>query len=156
MNRAFEAVIDSPLGMLGIKLIDDRLAELHFLASDASEFSSDSLAVKKIITELGNYFTDAKHVFDVPYVLSGTALQRKIWQVISKIPVGTTISYGEVAKKLGTGPRVIGNACRSNPIPIVIPCHRIVASNGDLCGYCGFTKGLSLNNKKWLLEHEKS
>ncbi len=86
--------------------------------------------------------------------LKGTAFQKRVWQALCNIPPGTTKTYGELAKELHTSPRAIGNACRKNPLPIIIPCHRVVAKN-SLGGYAGARTGELIEFKKWLLENEK-
>ncbi|MBT8127262.1 MAG: methylated-DNA--[protein]-cysteine S-methyltransferase, partial [Gammaproteobacteria bacterium] len=101
------------------------------------------------------YLDNAETVpsFDLPCALQGTPFQQKVWNELKKIPCGTVITYGELANKLGTSARAIGNACRKNPIPLVIPCHRVVAANG-IGGYSGDTNGAWLRIKSWLLRHE--
>ncbi len=82
----------------------------------------------------------------------GTAHQQRVWQAISAIPFGQTRSYGEIAVELGSGPRAVGTACGRNPIILLIPCHRVLGSNGALGGYSGFE---GLKTKQWLLDHEQ-
>ncbi len=83
----------------------------------------------------------------------GTVFQRRVWQVLLNIPPGQTRTYGELARELGSSPRAVGGACRRNPIPLLIPCHRVVAANGD-GGFAGHTSGRWMDIKRWLLEHE--
>jgi len=104
--------------------------------------------------QIAQYFKNPRFKFTVAYELHGTPLQIKIWQALTKIPVGKTVTYNDLAKQLGTSPRVIGNACRNNPLPIIIPCHRAVATNGN-GGFCGTTSGKMLELKQWLLAHEQ-
>lgn len=87
--------------------------------------------------------------------LKGTEFQKRVWRALCAIPPGTTKTYGELAKQLNTSPRAIGNACRKNPLPIIIPCHRVVAKN-SLGGYAGARIGNLLEIKKWLLRYEKT
>jgi methylated-DNA-[protein]-cysteine S-methyltransferase len=84
---------------------------------------------------------------------AGTPFQRRVWQRLSAIPAGETLTYGALARELGTSARAVGGACRTNPIPLVIPCHRVVATNG-LGGYSGERGGDWLAKKRWLLAHE--
>lgn len=103
--------------------------------------------------QLDAYFRNGSTRFDLPVELEGTGFQRKVWDALRDIPSGRTVTYGELARKLGTSARAVGGACRSNPCPIVVPCHRVVATNG-LGGFAGDTSGRKLDVKRWLLRHE--
>jgi methylated-DNA-[protein]-cysteine S-methyltransferase len=107
---------------------------------------------QRVYAQLQAYFADASSPLDIAvrYSEYSTAFQRKVWRALQKIPRGQVVTYGELAAQLGTNPRAVGNACGANPLPIIIPCHRVVAKNG-LGGYMG-KKGL--NYKRWLLQHE--
>jgi len=87
--------------------------------------------------QLDAYFEGRLKEFDLPLAPMGTAFQKKVWQAMSRIPFGATRTYGDLAGELGTSPRALGGACGRNPIPIIIPCHRILGSNGGLGGYSG-------------------
>lgn len=87
--------------------------------------------------QLDAYFEGRLKEFDLPLAPMGTAFQKKVWQAMSRIPFGATRTYGDLADELGTSPRALGGACGRNPIPIIIPCHRILGSNGGLGGYSG-------------------
>ena len=144
----------SPIGTLYLTLFEDSLFELAY-ETDQPERFSDHLPAGSIHRWLDRYFATANSS-DVPSLkMRGTAFQRKVWQAMLDIPAGRTKSYGEIARVLGTAPRAVGQACRSNHLPIVIPCHRIVAS-GSIVGYEGSTSGHRLERKSWLLEHEKN
>lgn len=101
------------------------------------------------------YAADGRHVFSLPLTLEGTVFQRRVWQALCEIPAGTVLSYGELARRLNTSSRAVGNACRANPLPIVVPCHRVVAAHG-LGGYAGAVAGAPLALKRKLLLHESS
>jgi methylated-DNA-[protein]-cysteine S-methyltransferase len=88
-----------------------------------------------------------------PLAPEGTPFQRRVWKELQRIPPGARLTYGELAERLKTAPRTVGGACRANPIPLLIPCHRVVAANGD-GGFAGHTRGHWLEIKRWLLEHE--
>jgi methylated-DNA-[protein]-cysteine S-methyltransferase len=83
----------------------------------------------------------------------GTDFQKRVWRALSRIPSGEVRTYGELARELVSGPRAVAGACRANPWPLIVPCHRIVAANGE-GGYCGQTQGPYLAIKRWLLAHE--
>lgn len=107
------------------------------------------------ITQLRRYLLNPHHVFDLNFELLGTHFQKRVWRCLQQIKAGTTKSYGEIAQQLDSSPRAVGNACRRNPLPIIIPCHRVVARN-HIGGYSGNTQGELLTIKQWLLTHEQS
>lgn len=108
-----------------------------------------------VMAQLSAYFDNPHHSFHVSFHLQGTLFQIKVWNALCKIPVGSTMTYGELAKQLNSSPRAIGQACKVNPIPIIIPCHRIIARH-DLGGYNGHRKGKMVKIKEWLLQHERA
>lgn len=91
--------------------------------------------------------------FDIELDIKGTPFQKKVWTALQQIPAGKVVTYGELAQQLKTSARAVGNACRANPVPLVIPCHRVVARSG-MGGYAGSRDGSPLKIKAWLLEHE--
>lgn len=103
--------------------------------------------------QLAAYLRDGQTRFDLPVELRGTAFQLRVWQALRAIPPGRTQTYGELALALATSARAVGGACRANPCPIVVPCHRVVAKQG-LGGFAGDTSGRKLAIKRWLLRHE--
>jgi methylated-DNA-[protein]-cysteine S-methyltransferase len=103
--------------------------------------------------QLNEYFESRATDFDLPLALQGTLFQRRLWAELIRIPFGQTRTYGEIARLLGSSPRAVGQACRANPCPIVVPCHRVVAIKG-LGGFAGDTSGRKLAVKRWLLDHE--
>jgi methylated-DNA-[protein]-cysteine S-methyltransferase len=100
---------------------------------------------------LEEYFARARTTFDLPLDPSGTAFQRRVWDALRAIPYGATTSYGELARRLGDprATRAVGTANGQNPIPIIVPCHRVIGAHGELTGFGG-----GLDRKRWLLEHE--
>ena len=112
-----------------------------------------SKEVELVSEQLNCYFNDSQHCFALPIEAKGTEFQHKVWDALKKIPVGTVKTYGEVAKELNSSARAIGNACRNNPTPIVVPCHRVVAASG-LGGFAGATQGQLTSIKSQLLAHE--
>ncbi len=87
--------------------------------------------------------------------MQGTDYQKSVWQCISEIKWGETLTYGDIAEQLDSSARAVGNACRANPVPIIVPCHRVVSKSG-LGGFAGQREGNNINVKTWLLEHERS
>ena len=118
------------------------------LNSDACDTVS-----KNILLQLKKYFSSALAFHTVSLAPQGTVFQKSVWNELSKIPMGETRTYGEIANKLNSSARAVGNACRKNPIQIIIPCHRVVSAQG-LGGYAGETQGKQLDIKRWLLNHE--
>ena len=153
-TKGYDAVITTPIGRVGIRLEDNALADISFLDDSAAPHSPRTVAARRVCRELRAYFTNPRFFFRVPLTLTGTAFQRRVWRALRRIPVGRTLSYGALARKLSTSARAIGNACRANPVPIVIPCHRVVATNGA-GGFMGKRSGSALRLKHRLLEHER-
>jgi methylated-DNA-[protein]-cysteine S-methyltransferase len=104
------------------------------------------------VSQLQDYFDGARSGFDLPLSPHGSAFQLRMWEALRAIPPGETRSYGELARALGNSARAIGQACGANPIPILIPCHRVLGAAGALAGYSG---GEGPATKLWLLEHER-
>jgi len=102
-------------------------------------------------TQLGEYFARTRTTFDLPLDLSGTPFQLEVWEALRQIPYGSTISYGELARRVRSpnGSRAVGAANGRNPVVVVVPCHRVIGANGDLTGFGG-----GMERKRWLLEHE--
>ncbi|HKQ31176.1 MAG TPA: methylated-DNA--[protein]-cysteine S-methyltransferase, partial [Burkholderiales bacterium] len=109
---------------------------------------------RDVCRRLTAYFRNPRIRFDLRLRLDGTPFQKKVWRAMRRIPSGRVMSYGELAHRLKSSPRAIGNACRRNPIPIVVPCHRVVAVGGD-GGFMGKRGGRPLVIKRWLLAHER-
>lgn len=153
LPTAYAAIIASPLGKLGLCISKNNLIQLDFLPLESPEYISSTRLAKMAVAQLHAYFHDSKAIFTLPQRPSGTLFQQRVWQALSTIPLGKTIAYGDLAAQLGTSARAIGGACRSNPLPIFIPCHRVVSRQG-LGGYSGATGGPRLSIKAWLLQHE--
>ena len=153
MNGAYQAVIDSPIGLLGISLQDGRVSQIEFLFGNRDVEVFADASSRQVMAQLEAYFSGGSRTFSIPLQPEGTDFQKKVWSRLSRIPCGETRTYGEIARELGTSPRAVGNACRSNPIPLVVPCHRVVSAQG-IGGFSGATEGEKLDVKKWLLAHE--
>jgi methylated-DNA-[protein]-cysteine S-methyltransferase len=123
-------------------------------AEPQSDWQEDSAAFREATTQLTAYFAAQLRVFDLPLAPKGTPFQQLVWEELLKIPYGETISYGELAHRIGNpkASRAVGLANGSNPIPIIIPCHRVIGSNGKLTGYGG---GLPIKEKLLALEHKQ-
>lgn len=142
--------IKSPVGILKIVVEDAAIRTIQFVEKPGEEHSSNDV-METAIQQLDAYFDGRRKNFNLPLAPKGTSFQQKVWNELRNVPYGKTISYQEIANRLGD-PKVIRAAASANgknPIAIVIPCHRIIGSDGSLTGYAG-----GLHRKKWLLEHE--
>ncbi len=139
--------------MLGISTENEHVTGLKYLSSDSSPKAPDNSLSNEVVRQLKAYFAESDFQFDLPIELKGTDFQSRVWQSLRKIPVGQVKSYGELAADLKTGARAVGNACRQNPIPVIVPCHRVISASG-IGGYAGHTGGEVLDRKYWLLRHE--
>lgn len=121
------------------------------LAKDLGEFSAKHSVLQLTMTQLTEYFSGRRKDFDLPLAASGTAFQQSVWQALREIPFGQTASYLDLAQSIKNpkAVRAVGSANGKNPISIVVPCHRVIGTNGKLTGYAG-----GLDRKLWLLEHE--
>ena len=150
----FQARLLTPFGMLGIRCDKDVLTGIEFLARETSSLEAESHLAEKVCIQLTCYFSDPDYRFDLPFKLNGTAHQAKVWRAMCVIPRGQTRQYGELAKEILSSPRAVGQACGTNPIPIIIPCHRVVSKAG-VGGFANHSEGYTLDIKRWLLEHEQ-
>jgi methylated-DNA-[protein]-cysteine S-methyltransferase len=143
--------VETPIGTLGLVGSDAGLAQVRWSANGLS--TGERCAVlDEAAWQLGAYFDGALTEFDLPLDVLGTDFQRRCWLALATIPYGSTVSYGEQARRLGLGPdaaRAVGSANGQNPLPIVLPCHRVIGADGSLTGFGG-----GLHVKRFLLEHE--
>lgn len=146
--------LNTPVGCISFKFEDDILVKMAYLYdSKRKSVNKPSLKQSRFLKEITHYFKRPQN-FDVPlHSKMGTAFQLRVWQALLDIPLGQTRTYGELAKTLKTSARAIGMACRTNPLPLIVPCHRIIAANG-MGGFCGKVDGKPLIVKQWLLAHE--
>jgi len=152
--------IDSPVGALELRADDDALVTIAFTTAqpDADGVAANRQAeldvnpvLAKTIEQLREYFAGERTTFDLPLRTGGTPFQRKVWEALAEIPYGETWTYAELARRIGspTAVRAVGAANGQNPLPIVLPCHRVIGSNGKLVGYGG-----GMDRKRFLLELE--
>ena len=154
MQRVYEHVVATPIGWLGIRTDGVALTGVDILEAKPALAGEPGPAALRVGEALGRYFAGDPAALDGLAVAPvGTAFQQRVWASLLGIPAGRTVSYGDLARELGTGARAVGGACRSNPIPVVVPCHRVVAAQG-LGGYSGERAGDWLGKKRWLLAHE--
>ena len=149
----YDAVIPAPFGRLGLRLTDGCLSEIDFLSMSAPLARPRTAAARAVARALSDYFKHPEKSLRIPLALTGTEFQRRVWRALVRIPPGEVRQYGELAAVLRSSPRAVGNACRANPIPIVVPCHRVVARAG-VGGFMGHAAGKAVRLKQWLLAHE--
>ena len=152
-EAGFQAVVAAPGFALGVRCNEEEVVEIEFIEPRPEVAPANALAAETV-RQLRAYLADPACEFGLPLRPSGTAFQRRVWAEIAAIPVGVTLTYGEVAKNLRNAPRAVGQACGANPFPLVVPCHRVVASGGGLGGFAGERGGFLLDVKRWLLQHE--
>lgn len=145
--------IASPVGTLQVLFTEDEVIGVDIVRRAVRKQNIPSRMAKKICQQLNGYFAESGTAINLPLQTVGTAFQQRVWRALQAIPVGETISYGDLAKKLNSSARAVGNACRANPLPVIVPCHRVVAKTG-LGGYSGKTQGRQIAIKQWLLKHE--
>lgn len=148
----YDAVIASPLGRLGIE-VGHALTSIDFVSARTPLKAPRQALARKVCAQLRAYFNDPHYRFRLPLAPVGSPFRQQVWRELRRIPAGRVRRYGELARRLGSAARAVGGACRANPIPIVIPCHRVVAAAG-LGGFMGATGGRAMAIKRWLLEHE--
>jgi methylated-DNA-[protein]-cysteine S-methyltransferase len=151
-KKDYDAVIATPLGRLGIEAAT-ALTSIDFVSARTLLKTARTRVAHKACAQLKAYFADPRAGFDLPLAASGSDFQQRVWRALRKIPSGAAHHYGALAKRLNSAPRAVGGACRANPIPIVVPCHRVVAATG-LGGFMGATRGRAMDIKRWLLKHE--
>ncbi|MCU1402027.1 MAG: methylated-DNA--[protein]-cysteine S-methyltransferase [Microbacteriaceae bacterium] len=157
MTPQFLRRVDSPIGRIELGSDGSTITSLamerngHLPHEAVPEHSNAVLDLAAV--QLAEYFAGERHVFDLPVTMTGTPFQKAIWQGISALGWGEYASYGELGLATGrpTAGRAVGGAVGANPIPIIVPCHRVLASNGRITGYSG---GNGIPTKVWLLEHE--
>ncbi len=151
----FHLTLKTPVGYCRITSDGESVVKLSYeTETDTSEPSEQPLLMTAK-QQLEQYFIDPNFQFSLPLQPNGTAFQRRIWNEINKIPRGTTTTYGAIAKQLRTSAQAVGTACRENPIPIIIPCHRVVGQGG-IGGYAGQTEGPLIKLKKALLVFDRA
>jgi len=144
------AYYDSPIGLIEIGGTNEGITSLFFVEERRSDVTSNVVCAEGV-RQISEYFEGSRKEFDLPILLTGTEFQQQVWQELRSIPFGQTVSYGDLARAIGkpSAVRAVGAANGDNPISIIVPCHRVIGSNGGLTGYGG-----GLPRKQWLLKHE--
>lgn len=149
----FSAIVPAPFGAIGVRAAGGVLQELCYLpASYKEQVAADAFSAN-IAAQVSVYLRDPDYQFNLSLPELGTVYQRKVWTVINTIPRGDVLTYGDVARRIGSAPRAVGQACGANWFPLVIPCHRVTAS-GSIGGFARHEGGFHQDVKRWLLAHE--
>lgn len=150
----YQAKLPVPFGVLGIRCSEDMLTGIDFLPASEKPQRATSALAETVCEQLLRYLEYPDAQFSVPLDLRGTPHRQKVWQAMLDIPHGQTRSYGEIAAELKSCAQAVGQACGANPIPVIVPCHRVVGKAG-LGGFAHHTSGAHLDIKRWLLAHEQ-
>jgi methylated-DNA-[protein]-cysteine S-methyltransferase len=152
--KPYDAVIDAPFGKVGLRADETGVREIVYLPGDVPGIEPHGALTQRAAAQIRRYFDTPSMRFDLPLHLGGTEHQRRVWRGIGGIAAGQVWTYGQLAREIGSAPRAVGQACGSNPLPIVIPCHRVVAASG-IGGFAHHPgEGFYRNVKRWLLAHE--
>jgi len=150
----FDAVVAAPFGGIGVRVADGMVGETLYLPASIKPQPPQSPLAREVVRQIRAYLRDPAHVFDLPLAERGSEFQRRVWAEIAAIPSGETLSYGDVARRIRSGPRAVGGACGANWFSLIIPCHRVLAANGiGGFGDAG-DDGTYMQIKRWLLAHE--
>jgi len=151
MQKTFTTTIETPIGFLELKSDSDSLLAVSFVNQPQNSTDAIPEILKTAALQLDEYFSGKRKNFDLKMNPDGTPFQQKIWELVQQVPFGATVSYLDIAKLSGSekNTRAVGLANGKNPMPIIIPCHRVIGSSGKLTGYAG-----GMERKQWLLQHE--
>ena len=154
-GELFDAKLATPFAVLGIRAAGDIVTRIEYLPRGVATLDPTNKLAAKVCRQLEKYLDDPDFEFDLPFEFRGTAFQQRVWKAIHAIPRGKTLTYMDVARKLNSAPRPVGGACGANRLPLVIPCHRVVASGG-IGGFMHARGGEPIQIKQWLLRHENA
>lgn len=149
----FDVTVDFPRMKVAVKTRDGRIVEIRYLPLSAPDVAPRNALAARAAEQLRAYLANPDAAFDLPLAVEGTPFQLSLWQALCRIPRGKTRTYGDLAKELNGEARAVGQACGDNKLPVVIPCHRVVAADG-IGGFAHATGGYLLEAKRWLLAHE--
>ncbi len=147
------ARLATPFAVLGIHTAGENLTRIEYLPKGAATLAPVDRFAERVCRQIERYLDDPEYRFNLPFSYRGTDFQCRVWRAIHAIPSGRTLTYLDVARQLRTAPRPVGGACGANRIPLVIPCHRVLASGG-IGGFMRSRRGPGIEIKRWLLKHE--
>ncbi len=152
-----ETRLITPFAVLGIVTDRKAVTSLRYLPRSTAPVAPGDRLAERVCREIERYLADPECGFTVPYRLAGTPFQQRVWREIENLGKNClikTITYGDMAHRLRSGPRAVGGACGANPVPLIVPCHRVLAAGGGLGGFMGGKDPFPLSVKRWLLRHE--
>ena len=157
-HASWSAVAEVTFGKIGIRTeIYEQslmLSEVAYIDAHIPILKPTNHLAQSVLEQIQQYCLDPNFNFDIPMIPKGTFHQQRVWQEIAKIPRGQVLTYGEISKKIKSAPRAIGGACGANPYPLIVPCHRVISTNG-IGGFARQNEqGYHRNIKTWLLQHE--
>lgn len=155
LHGDYDVVVATPFGAIAVRCEAAAITELDLLSRPVRSTRAMSGFAAQVRAELQAYLRDGRHRLALPVRANGTVFQNRVWERLRRIPAGGACTYGALAQELSTSARAIGGACRANPVPLVVPCHRVIAAGG-IGGFAGFVEGSMLAIKSWLLEHERN
>jgi methylated-DNA-[protein]-cysteine S-methyltransferase len=151
--ESYQAKLAAPFAVLAVRTVGERLLGIEYLPRDVATLKPQTAFAREVCRQLSAYLKKPAFEFDLPFDYDGTDFQKRVWKAVHAIPSGSVLSYKEVATKIGSAARPVGTACGANLIPILIPCHRVVASQG-IGGFMNVRRGAAIEVKRWLLHHE--
>jgi methylated-DNA-[protein]-cysteine S-methyltransferase len=149
----YDVTVDFPRMKVAVATRAGKVIGIRYLPPSSERISPKNPLAERAAQQLERYRDDPDIVFDLPLLIEGSPLQRGVWDAMCAIPRGRTRTYGELARELGADARAIGQCCGDNRLPIVIPCHRVVAADG-IGGFSHTSEGYLIEVKRWLLAHE--
>jgi len=153
LTQGFQAKLAAPFAVIGVRTSGELLTEIVYLPREAPGLAPQNAFAAEVCRQLGEYLRNPNFQFDLPFQYRGTAFQNRVWRIVHEIPAGATLSYLQVAARARSAPRPVGMACGANRLPLVVPCHRVLAAHG-IGGFMHSRKGPGIEIKRWLLAHE--
>ena len=150
---SYHAKFPTPFAVLGVRTTGEKLTGIDYLPKGAATLDPLDRFAERVCRQIERYLDDPEYRFNLSFGYRGTEFQCRVWRVIHAIPSGKTLTYLDVARRIGSAPRPVGGACGANRIPLVIPCHRVLGSGG-IGGFMHMRRGPGIEIKRWLLKHE--
>ncbi len=151
--ESYQAKISTPFAVLGVRTVGEVLTDIEYLPRGVATLAPLNKLAERVCRQIERYVDDPHYRFKLPFDYRGTDFQCRVWREIAKVPAGKTITYKALAQRLGSAPRPVGGACGRNRLPLLIPCHRVLASSG-IGGFMQARAGDPIAIKTWLLRHE--
>ena len=151
--ESYQAKISTPFAVLGVRTVGEVLTDIEYLPRGVATLAPLNKLAERVCRQIERYVDDPHYRFKLPFDYRGTDFQCRVWREIAKVPAGKTITYQALAQRLGSAPRPVGGACGRNRLPLLIPCHRVLASSG-IGGFMQARAGDPIAIKTWLLRHE--